>query len=194
MYKYKIVNSLALCMFFICTLFVVNRHGENNRIFATVKTVHTVDTPEKAYYIWKEKNVRGRTLILFDNYPHAIGFYAYNNLPNLNRSNLIEYSIFENIIRRVYFVVPESEWHEFRNQKFVKPLREATNVTKGVYLANQSGIPLIALTPSSLPHLKEDALVYINSQIFMPDQIQELLAKKQISSDITISYVSPKNE
>jgi hypothetical protein len=190
MYIYKIVNSLALCMLFFCIVFVVNRHGINNRIFASGKSVHTIDAPEKAYYIWKEKNVRGRTLILFDNYPHTIGYYAYKGLPQLNHSNLIEFSIFENIIRRIYFIVPENGWDEFRNQKFANPIVEAGRVAKGVYLYNQSGIPIIAMPPTSLPPLDEEVLVYINNQVFKTDQALALLAQKRISSDIIISYES----
>lgn len=187
MYKHWIIGSLAVCILFICTLLVVSNHGGENRIFASGKTTYRIDTPEKAYLLWKETKVKGRTLILFDRYPHNMGLISYNGPPQLTKSNFVELSIFQNIIRRIYFIVPEADWIEFRNQSYVRPIREATDVTKGLYLYNQSGIPIIAVTPSSLPHISEEALVYINTRMFNRDEVMELLTRKNISSDIIIS-------
>lgn len=190
MYRHKTTSSIALCILFISIVLAVSRHGENNRIFASVKTAYTVNSPQNAYLIWKEKSVKGRTLILFDTYPHTIGLSAYKGFLQLNKTNLIEFSILNNIIRRIYFIVPEMEWTEFRSQKFVRLIREATNVTKGVYLYNQSGIPFIAVTPSSLPQIEEEVLVYINNEVFDAGQALTLLSEKKISSDIIIQYES----
>ena len=167
MYKYRVLCTVLALVLFAGSIIAVSMHGQANRIYASSKTTHQVDSPQKAYYIWKDKKVRGRTLILFDNYPHSIGYYAYKCLPELNKTNLIEFSVFQNIIRRIYLVVPEMEWSEFRNQKFVRQIREASELTKGVYLYNQSGIFFIAVTPSSLPQIKEEALVYINNHVII---------------------------
>jgi hypothetical protein len=190
MYKYKIANSIALCILFICIVFVVSRHGENNRKFASSKTVHTINAPEKAYYIWRENNVKGRTLILFDSYPHNMGLISYTGPPQLTKTNFVEFSIFQNIIRRIYFIVPETEWNDFRRQQYIRPIREASDLVKGLYLYNQSGIPIIAVTPSSLPHIPEQTLVYINSKRFKSDEAMGLLEQNKISSDIIVFYES----
>lgn len=188
MYKNKISNSLALCILFFCSVFVVVKHGEVSRKFAPGNMVYTVNAPEKTYYIWKENNLKGRTLILFDSYPHNMGLISYNGPPQLSTTNFVEFSIFQNIIRRVYLVVPEAEWRDFRNQKFVRPIREASDLVKGLYLYNQSGIPMIAVTPSSLPQIKEQLLVYINSKRFKTDEAQAVLTRNNISSDIIVTY------
>lgn len=189
MYKYKIANAVALCIMFIGIVFIVSRHGENHRKFASRQTVHTIDSPEKAYYIWKENGVSGRTLILFDSYPHNMGLISYQGLPQLTKTNFIEFSIFQNIIRKIYFVVPETDWNDFRKQKFIRPIREASNLAKGLYLYNQSGIPIIAVTPSSLPHIPEQTLVYINIKRFNSDEALGLLAQNKILSDIIVCYL-----
>jgi hypothetical protein len=190
MYKHRSLWALFAVSLFAAVLIVSGNHGINNRIYVAGKSTHKIHTPEEAYVIWQKEKVRGRTLILFDSYPHNMGYYSYNGAPRLLQSNLIEYSIFQNIIRRIYFIVPEAEWNEFRNQKFIRPIREATDVIKGLYLYNQSGIPIIAVTPSSLPQLEETTLVYINNRVFASDQALALLAQKKISSDIIISYES----
>lgn len=190
MYKYPVINALALCILYIGIVFVVGRHGEQNRIFASRKSTYTVDAPEKTYDIWKNAHIKGRTLVLFDSFPHNMGLISYNGNPQLNKTNFIEFSIFQNIIRRIYLIVPEADWNDFRRQKFIRPIREASEVVKGLYLYNQSGIPIIAVTPSSFPHLSEQALVYINSKRFKLDEAMALLAQNSISSDIIVFFES----
>jgi len=187
MYKYRLINTSLICILLTLIMLTLNKRGENSRTFAPVPSVHSINESESAYHIWKTNKVTGRTLILFDGYPHNMGYYSYNGKPRLLATNLIEYSIFQNIIRRIYLVVPEIEWSEFRNQKFIRPIREASDLVKGLYLYNQSGIPIIAVTPASLPQLKEQALVYINNKRFRNEEVLALLARNNITSDIIIS-------
>jgi hypothetical protein len=188
MYKHLIYYTLIILALFIIVTITAHNHGVGNRIYAISNTTLVVDAPQKAYFIWKDMKVRGRILILFDNYPHTLGYYAYNDLPQLTQSNLVEFSIFENIIRKIYFVVPENKWTEFRNQKFAKPIMEFDRTLKGIYLYNQAGIPIIALPPSSLPRLNEKTLVYINDHVVTTEQALAILDEKKISSDIIVSY------
>lgn len=187
-YRHKTFWTLTIIILFAAAVITSDKHGRSGRKYAQDNTSHKIQHPEEAFFIWQNKNVHGRTLILFDSYPHNMGYYSYNGKPGLTQTNLIEYSIFQNIIRRIYFIVPESDWDEFRKQKFIRPIREATEIAKGLYLYNQSGIPIIATPPSSLPELEEKALVYINDRIFASDQALALLARKKISSDIVVTY------
>lgn len=186
MYKHPIFWALATLLLFAAVMTITRNHGNNNRFYGSGQTNYVVDSTQKAYSIWDGKNVKGRTLILFDGYPHNMGYYSYNGNPRLLETNLIEYSIFQNIIRRIYLIVPEEEWIEFRHKAFIRPIREASNLIKGLYLYNQSGIPIVAVTPSSLPHIREPVLVYINSSRFRRDEAMKLLSQNNISSDITI--------
>ncbi|MEK6744923.1 MAG: hypothetical protein AABZ15_15000 [Nitrospirota bacterium] len=180
--------SLAAMLWFILVILVVSYHGYHSRIFASANTTHIVDSPEKAYLIWKEKNVKGRVLLLFDNYPHMRGLNSYNGSPHLHQGNIVEFSIFQNIIRKVYFIIPDNAWEEFRLLEIMHPLRAVPNLERGLFLYNLSGIPIIATTPTSLPKISETALVYINKGVYNDTQAQDLLSMKHITADITVVY------
>ena len=190
MYRYRIVCSLASFVIFLVVILVVRHHGDTNRVIASGLTKLVIDSPEKAYQIWKEKKVKGRILVLFDSYPHAKGLISYNGEPQLYPSNFVEYSVFKNIIRRIYFVVPDGAWEEFRKQKEIRPIRDVPNMERGLYLFNLNGIPMIAVPMSAIPRISEDVLVYINNSVFNYTQAVELISQRKIASDIIISYQS----
>lgn len=188
MYTNTTALSLLVLSLFITTIIVVNSHGHHNRVIAPDLTTHLIESSEQAYQIWENKKVKGRILLLFDNYPHSKGRINYNGTPRLTQSNFVEFAVFNNILRRIYFIVPDSQWGGFLKQEaMTNPFREATSLERGLYLFNLNGIPLIALPLSSLPHLPEKPLVYINSSVFNQRQILEILGQKKISSDCIIS-------
>lgn len=188
MYKNSAAGSLAAITLFITVIIVVSYHGYSNRVFTSGKQTVTVDAPEKAYAVWRQKGVKGRTLLLFDNYPHMRGRFNYAGEPLLEPTNLVEFSIFENIVRKIYFIVPDAAWEDFLGRKTTRPIKAISGLAKGVFLYNLNGTPMIATTPSSLPHVSERALVYINSSIFDPIEVEELLGQREIASDIIVIY------
>lgn len=179
---------MTATLLFTIVIIVVSNHGHNSRIFAPGRTAYAVETPEEAYSIWKENNVKGRILLLFDNYPHLRGFRSYDGIPQLTQANLVEFSVFQNIIRKIYYIVPDDEWEDFRQLEIMHPLRAVPGLERGLFLYNLSGIPIIATTPTALPQLSETTLVYINNSVFNNAQAHELLSVKNITSDIIISY------
>ena len=191
MYKCRTAYTLAAAITFVVVIFVVSEHGYRNRIFAPGNTLHVVDAPEKAYQIWNENKVKGRILVLFDNYPHAQGLRNYVGEPQLTPVNLVEFSIFKNIVRKIYYIVPEENWEDFQQQQAIGPIREVDSIDNGLYLFSFSGVPIIAVTPASLPNMSEETLVYVNSRIFDYEQTLELLGKKKINSDIIVSHQGP---
>jgi hypothetical protein len=180
--------SLTAILLFIMVIIVVTYHANDARLFAADKALFTIENPELAYEIWSKMKVQGRVLLLFDNYPHMRGFADYDGIPRLDRSNLIEFCLFQNIIRKIYFIVPDQDWEKFRQQQLMHPLRKVAGVERGFYLYSLSGILIIATTPSSLPHIAEETLVYINDRIFDYDTTLDLLSRKWIVSDIIIRY------
>ncbi|QWV92796.1 hypothetical protein KP004_16680 [Geomonas oryzisoli] len=188
MYRHKTVWSLAATALLIAVIAVDNNHGTGHRIFAPGRETVTVASPEKAYHVWQHKGVKGRTLVLFDRYPHMHGRFNYEGEPQLEHSNLIEYSIFQNVIRKLYFIVPDENWVEFLQQPTTKVIKPIAGLERGVSLYDLNGLPMIGTTPSSLPHIPEQVLVYINGDVFDARQAQDLLTRKGISSDITVIY------
>lgn len=186
MYKNQMVIAFSAIALFCAAVLLVHDRGNSNRIFASGQSVVTVDAQEKTFAIWQQHKVKGRILLLFDNYPHAKGLYFYKAPPLLTSYNLVEYSIFQNLIRKVYLVVPDQEWEQFRNKKEMGVIRDFADAEKGVYLYYRSGIPVIATPLSSLPHIPEKPLIYINTTLFSLEQTTNLLKEKQISSDIIV--------
>jgi hypothetical protein len=188
MFEQRTAWSLTALVIFITVIIVVSLHGRQNRILAPDTTVQRVDSPEKAFLIWKDKKARGRVLLLFDNYPHMRGLNDYKVAPQLTSSNLVEFSVFSNILRRIYFIVPDAAWNEFQHQEIMQPLRVVPGLDRGLYLYNINGLPLVAVPLSSLPPLTEKPIVFINTKVFNYAEVVALLSQKQISSDIIISY------
>jgi len=192
MYTHKTISSFAVYILFISILVAVSHNGSRSRVYNNNTTLLTIDSPEKAYSLWSERKLHGRILILFDNYPHAKGLRFYDGPPQLTSANLIEFSIFKNIIRKIYYVVPNDQWNEFRQQKEMNPIREVIGLDQGVYLNNLNGMPLIAVTPSSLPAIHETVLVFANIDVFDPSFTANLLENKKIKSDVSITYLGAK--
>lgn len=187
MYKNRTTCSLTIIAVFIAVLFCVSIRGKSTRLYSPSTIRQSVDSPEKAYHLWNDNNVKGRILILFDNYPHAIGLLSYKSSPTLTATNFIEYSVFDNIIRKIYFIVPDKDWNDFTQQRHLRPLKEYSDIPRGLALYTKSGIPIIATTPTSLPHISEAVLVYVNTKVFDDEQTSELLSQKKISPDIYIA-------
>lgn len=168
-------------------LLVCALHGRSGRVFAREKADFIINSPDQAFLSWQESKVKGRILLLFDNYPHLRGLFSYEGAPQLSGTNLVEFSIFNNIIRKIYLIVPDNRWDEFQQQKTIRPLRKVPGIEKAFYLGSLSGILMIAVTPSSLPHLEERPLVYINSVVFDDAEVRTLLSGKNISTDIIVT-------
>lgn len=184
----RTISALITLMIFFAVIGVLSLYGHIRRITLQDKITLSVDSPDKAYLIWEEKKVRGRTLLLFSTYPHVIRSSDYEVARHLTPSNYIEFSAFNNIIRRVYFIVPDDKWEELRQQGSTGAIRAVSGMERGLYLYNLIGIPIIATTPSSLPYLSETTLVYINGRLFDEAYVRDVLLKKGITSDITIVF------
>lgn len=185
-YKYSNAWTLIVVVCFMAALAVASQTGSSNRVILPAPVFSIVATPSQAYTVWKSKGVRGRTLLLFDEYPHMRGLAYYDGAPRLTDWNLVEFSIFKNIIRKIYFVVPDGQWDEFRRRRDTGMYRSFGNAGKGLYLFTMSGVTLIALPASSLPHIDEQVLVYVNGSMVSRDQVNNLLQDKRISSDCII--------
>jgi len=188
MHKNQVPYSLAAIILFIAVILAVSSHGRHNRIFAPEPTTHTIESAKQAYQIWQGQKIKGRILLLFDNYPHFVGRINYSGKPELTGSNFVELAIFSNMVRKVFLIIPDSKWVEFRKQDAkTNPIREYTDAEVGVYLFNLNGTPLIALPLSQLPELAEKPLVYINSAVFDYSPTLSLLSQKKTNSDCIIS-------
>jgi hypothetical protein len=191
MYTNKKYYALFAIILFSVTIISVTSHGRNNRVFLAGTAHHVVESPEQAYQVWASKKLKGRILLLFDTYPHLQGRLNSLGAPELNTTNFLEHAIADNMIRKIFFIVADSKWQEFRRlDNQTNPIREYGGAERGVYLFTLHGVPFIAIPHSSLPQLEETPLVYINAAAYDQRQAMELLRQKNITSDCLIALQS----
>jgi len=184
--------TVAACGAFLLVLCLLTLHGRSSRSYASQTARLSVDAPEKALALWEAQKVKGRILLLFDNYPHLQGRYTYGDSSfQPTGSNFIELALFQNIIREIYFIVPDYLWEEFRTNEMYHPLRGVPGLERGLFLYSMNGLPIIATTPTSLPQLSEPVLVYVNGSIYKEADARDLLAQKNISSELFVTFRDP---
>ena len=176
----------------IFVLSLAQWQGNVGRRFATAPVNFTVTSADLVYKAWETQGVHGRILLLFDDYPHMRGLAFYEGAPQLTSSNFIEFSIFNNIIRKIYLVVSDDQWRDFSVRKDIGVFRTVSMDKQGHYLFTMSGVPLIALPAASLPQIDEDVLVHVNNDRFPIDRVRTLLGSKGISSDMVTVYRSDR--
>lgn len=186
--RHRVAFSLAVILLFLTVIIAMSLYGKSRRVYASGVTIITVDSPEEAYSVWNEKNVKGRILLLFGKYPHVKKSWDYEGVRELTASNFIELAAFNNIVRRMYFIIPDDNWEEIRQQGMFGSFRPVPGLERGLYLYNLAGTPIIATTPSSLPNLSETTMVYINGRRFDEAYVRDILSNKGIASDITVLY------
>ncbi len=188
MYAHRAAWSVASVVAFAATLLAVEARGARGWVVAASQTTRVVASPAEAALVWEETKVKGRTLLLFDAYPHDLAVDTSSD-EQPPPSDLVRYGIFRGIVRRLYLVVPDADWLKIeRNEAVYRPLRRVRGAPEAEYLFTFSGVPMIAVTPSSLPTLREQVLVYANEAVFDRSRVGELLARKGLSSDLLIAY------
>jgi hypothetical protein len=182
--------SLAILLAFALLAAGASWHGQRGRRFAAADVQRVVDSPEQALLLWREARVRGRILLLFSAYPHFSTTYeAWTRGAALTDSNWIDLGIFENVLRRIYWVVPDDQWTAFRKQQAMYSAIHPVPFLPGpASLYTASGVPLQAVTPSSLPALREPVLVYVDAARFDPREVAGLLAARSIRADVQVVH------
>ncbi len=187
MYRHRTAYSLGAVALFSAVVLAANARGVGSRVFSPTRTAHVVGSPAEAASIWLDRAVRGRTLLLFGDFPHDIAFGSMPGAPPPS-SELVRWAIFHDVVRRIYLVVPDARWDELaRRPAMYRPLREAPGIPGAQVLFTLSGVPLIAVRLSSLPAIRETALVYVDDGVFDSARIVELLTRRGISADITVT-------
>jgi hypothetical protein len=189
-YRNAAAWTLAIVVAFALLAAGAAWRGQRGRVFAKEDVVRTVDSPEQAFLLWKAAGLRGRTLLLFGSYPHFHTTYeAYARGALLGDSNWIEHGIFENVLRRIYWIVPDADWTALRKrQAMYSPIQPVPFIPGPTSLYTGSGVPLQAVTPSTLPPLGEPVLVFVDGDRFDPGEVAGLLARRSIRSDLLVVH------
>lgn len=178
--------SVAILLLSIAIVLALDHHGKSRRIYSSGHVVLEVARPEQAYEAWKDSGARGRTLLLFGAFPHpwrSAGGGPHQRGPD----SIVTRAALENIVRRIYVLVPDDRWDALFGVPLPGFFRAAPGLEKGLYMHYPLGLPVIATTPSSLPRLAEPPLVYVDRTRFELRQVEELLSQKGVASDLLVA-------
>ena len=197
----KTVEIVIILLFFLSVLLFLTLYGRAYVSYAAQPVVKEISAPYYAFNAWRENKVHGRVLFLFDRYlspdPEPPD---QSPLP----SNYIYLSLEENLINKVYHVVPDSAWPAIE-----KALEDASLQTRHndilftkrdrffrVIIAE--GVPVIIVRLKDIPRIKERVLVNINRSVWNDEQMRaigSLLATGAVCSDlITISGTNANDD
>jgi len=188
--KQELVACLCICAATLLVFFLTVQHSRNNRRFSPVHQVATIPTMDGAYGIWASAGVRGRVLVYCD---RRLNIEVSEPVdPSSPGDQYVYASIRTNMVRVLYHVVPDSAWDEV-----------ATNLRKfPVYAYDRGmfritvfdGIPLYVMRLRDMPHLDEEVLLHINSDVWDDREFSEILGllhNHTLSGDIiTLSGAS----
>jgi hypothetical protein len=189
-YRHRLPASLAILLTFGITLAGLAWQGRQGRVVAPGSEVLTVDSPEKARTLLKVAGLRGRTLLVFGDVPLFFTLYeSYYRGAAPTPASWIEFSVFDNVVRRAFVVIPAADWQAFRDRSpSLRPLGEVPATPAPTRLFTASGIALVVVTPGCLPSLDEPALVYVDARRQDPAQVEALLTAHSIRSDVTVIF------
>lgn len=181
----RILLSLAIAAITAVTLVALDRWGRSRRVFAAPQAIAEVARPEQAYDLWRDRGVRGRTLLLFGPFPHPWRSTDGGPHPR-GPDSFVTAAALENVVRRIYVLVPDAEWEE----RFAVPLpgffRAVPGLARGTYMHYPLGLPVIATTPSSLPRSDEPSLVYVDRRRYDPQAVARFLARAGHPYDLLV--------
>jgi hypothetical protein len=176
--------SAGAVLVFAATLAGMAVHGQRGRTFAPAPSTVVVGGPEQVPAAWREAGVRGRALVLFDDYPFTLLATDPGRVAEPPPGDFVGWAIHHNVVRRIHLVLPDDRWRDFRSREAMfLPLRETLD---GVYLFTFSGVPLVAGRPLTLPPMAEPVLAYVNADLFDPAEAADILRRRGISADLVV--------
>jgi hypothetical protein len=189
-YRHRAAVAAAIGVLLALVLALAWTRGRTGRVTLPQPLTIRVEARDLAYRAWKGADVRGRVLLWFDRYPHLdLDWYRYRDGEQPTAANALDFAVFDGIVRKIFLVVPEEEWDEIRrNELAYQGFRRPVGAERVLQLRvnDLSGIPLVAATPSSLPALDEEVLVYVNAALHDPGEVARVLAGRNIRADLTV--------
>lgn len=167
---------ILLSLFTVCfSLF----YGVSKRIYLEPAEVIRLMNPTSSVTVWNEKGVKGRTLVLFDRKIHAS-----MEETTLTDENFIYRAIMNNIVRKIYHIVPDSSWPEVKYTLINNP---SVTYSQGIFKTTIEGTPLFVLRVREVPTLKERVLLHLNGDYWDNGDIHTittLLKNNQLNTDL----------
>ncbi len=177
-----IVLFLALVVLFLTSTAVSQRRTVHP------PQVHVLSRPQDAYDVWIEKNVHGRTLLLFDRFLNADA----RGLP-VGPDNYVYLAIEHGLVRKIHHIIPDGMWDE-ASSALAKNVW-AVPTGRGYRMAAAEGVPVRIVPLSRFEPGDETYLVNLNGDLWSGKEVRAiagLLAGKRTRFDVlTISGPVP---
>jgi len=133
--------------------------SDRGRVSSPDSAVVRVGGGPEAVEVWRQAQVRGRTLV------HLSRRIAMRAEPDqidpgpITEDNYLYAALRENLIRRVYHVIPDDEWADV--ERNLRDFPGAARVRTGFRL-EMEGAPVLVLRAGDLPRVKERVLVNVD--------------------------------
>lgn len=187
-YAHRGAWTLGAVLLFAAAAAGLAWHGARSRVFAPAPVTRLVASQAEASALWRGLGLRGRTLLWFDDYPMALLALDPGQPGTADPSDAMGHAIQHNVIRRAYLVLPEARWARFRERAALYlPLQPVPEAPAPVALHTLSGIPFVAVTPSSLPRLDEPVLVWVNGALYDLPQAAAALQARGLTADVVVA-------
>jgi len=171
--------DLILIACFAGMLALAERTGRSGRVVLARERIVRCDSPKDALIEWRRAGVRGRILV------HLARHISADPAPGpLSDENYLYQAIRENIVRRIYHVIPEADWPEVESHLHANP---AAELSGGTFRVQIEGAPVIVLRLADLPDPGEPVLVDLDSDRFTTEQLTQVagrLARATPRSDL----------
>ncbi len=142
--------------------------------------VHLLSRPQDAYDVWIEKNVHGRTLLLFDRFLNA----EARGLP-AGPDNYVYLAIEHGLVRKVYHIIPDRMWAEV--SAALAKNAWAVPTGSGYRMAAAEGVPVRIVPLSLFEPGDETYLVNLNGGLWSGEEVRAIagmLAGKRTRFDV----------
>jgi hypothetical protein len=193
----QILKLGGVLFFLVVIIFYLSYKGVSSRHILNEHIVYKIERPSDAFRIWKERAVKGRSLIfinprlsipeIFQNSVEMRFSMMKRELVPLNDSNFLIHAIINNQVRRIYYIVPDEVWDTLKKDL---GSNRAVSVRGQRLRVTIDGVPLIIERSRDFKSFYERHLVYINSSVISAYEqgfINRLITDKGIADIVIIS-------
>jgi tetratricopeptide (TPR) repeat protein len=152
---------------------------ERERVLLEGGTIALIENHDRAYELWQQAGVRQRTLLHID--AHHDMWWA-DNVGSLSIANFISLAIAQNLVREIYWVVPDATWSTSEGRaavgRHLRKIQDGYPGTRAPHRSERRRIrtsvmdrPLVVCSLDSLPRLSESVLLDIDVDYLLIPQV-----------------------
>ncbi|HEX9244087.1 MAG TPA: hypothetical protein VF875_16710 [Anaeromyxobacter sp.] len=144
-------------------------HGRSARVVLPERSIRRAADPAAVLADWRRAGVHGRTLAHFARRP------AMDDGPGPDSAaNFVYRAVHENLVRRIYHVIPDADWAEVERNLLAVPEAPASG---RVFRLQDAGTPIIVSRLVDLPPGTEPVLADVEVDRFSDAELTAIAAR-----------------